>query len=368
MVATSRRTTVFLTGGIGVAVALALVPAAPGGSDRVPVAAASAVAAPPQAPSAAAPTSAVPSAQPSKPWDGKVRVIGDGSTSDTGPQPNQPEPEKLKPGERPPQFVVFSWDGAREDDNHLFSHFRQLAQDDNAQMTFFLSGIYLLPKSKRFLYHPPQHAVGASDIDYLTDAHIKATLAQVSGAWADGHEIGTHFNGHFCGTGGGGNWSPAEWQSEIDQAISFVNNWKTNTGFTDLPPLPFDYQNELIGGRTPCLEGQKTLLPAERRWAGGTTPARRAASRSGRRRWAESGTSRCSPCRSRARPSRSSRWTTTSWPTSPAATPRVTRASTRAGRRRPSRATWPASTAPTTATGRRCSSATTSRSGTAAST
>src|SRR5690348_18249544 len=37
--------------------------------------------------------------------------IGDGSTSDTGPQPHQPVAERLKPGQRPPQFVIFSWDG-----------------------------------------------------------------------------------------------------------------------------------------------------------------------------------------------------------------------------------------------------------------
>lgn len=41
------------------------------------------------------------------------KAIGDGSTADTGPQPNQPDkPVPLQPGETPPQFVVFSWDGA----------------------------------------------------------------------------------------------------------------------------------------------------------------------------------------------------------------------------------------------------------------
>ncbi|SCE43267.1 hypothetical protein GA0115240_160936, partial [Streptomyces sp. DvalAA-14] len=87
-------------------------------------------------------------------------------------------------------------------------------------------------------------------------------LQQVGAAWREGHEIGTHFNGHFCGSDGVGRWSPAEWRSEIDQAIRFVTEWKTNTGFTDLDPLPFDYRKELIGGRAPCLEGQTNLLPA----------------------------------------------------------------------------------------------------------
>ncbi|MGW6916017.1 hypothetical protein ACWGB8_19705 [Kitasatospora sp. NPDC054939] len=188
-------------------------------------------------------------------------LIGDGSTSDTGPQPHQPTPEPLKLGERPPQFVVFSWDGAGELDNGLFARFRRLAAEHNASMTFFLSGIYLLPESKKDLYHPPQHRVGASDIGYLTDQHIHDTLQNLHAAWLEGHEIGTHFNGHFCGTNGVGKWSPEEWDSEIQQAMDFVMNWRTNTGFTDLPALPFDYRRELIGSRTPCLEGQRNLLP-----------------------------------------------------------------------------------------------------------
>jgi hypothetical protein len=194
----------------------------------------------------------------------KTRVIGDGSTSDTGPQPHQLVPRKLKPGEKPPQFVVFSWDGALENDDHLFSRFRTLAQRNDAHMTFFLSGIYLLPKDKRTLYKPPRHAPGASAIDFPTDEHIRWTLQQLRLAWQQGDEIGTHFNGHFCAPdkGAGGTWSTADWESEIGQAYSFVEHWKTNTGFTDIPPLPFDYSQELAGGRAPCLEGQKKLLPA----------------------------------------------------------------------------------------------------------
>ncbi|MFJ8044923.1 hypothetical protein ACIRBX_30915 [Kitasatospora sp. NPDC096147] len=217
------------------------------------------------APPAAGAPAAAEQAAPAKP---AAVPIGDGSTSDTGPQPNQPTPEKLKPGERPPQFVVFSWDGAGELDNRLFTRFRALAKEHKASMTFFLSGIYLLPESKKDLYHPPQHRVGASDIGYLSDQHIHDTIEQLGAAWLEGHEVGTHFNGHFCGANGGGRWSPEEWDSEIQQAMDFVMNWKTNTGFTDLPALPFDYRKELIGARTPCLEGQRGLLPtaAKRNW------------------------------------------------------------------------------------------------------
>ncbi|WP_404870149.1 hypothetical protein ACI1MP_32030 [Kitasatospora griseola] len=211
-------------------------------------------------PSAA--SSPSPSPSPSATWDGQVKVLGDGSTSDTGPQPNQLKIEKLKPGEKPPQFVVFSWDGALENDDHLFSRFRKLAKENRATMTFFLTGIYLLPEEKHGLYRPPQHDPGSAAISFPTDKHVKETLEQLREAWKDGDEIGTHFNGHFCGAKGGGDWSTDEWRSEIDQAYSFVTNWKTNTGFADEAPLPFDYRKDLAGGRAPCLEGQKNLIPA----------------------------------------------------------------------------------------------------------
>ncbi|WP_030394182.1 hypothetical protein [Kitasatospora purpeofusca] len=205
-------------------------------------------------------TGTTPSGTPTK-----GKPIGDGSTADTGPQPNQPKPEKLKPGERPPQFVVFSWDGAGATEDGQFPRFLKLAEEHKAAMTFFLSGIYTLPKGRSELYHPPLHSVGASDIPYLSDGAVKNTIKLVSQAWLAGHEIGTHFNGHFCSTRPDGNgvnkWSPDDWKSEIDQAVGFVTQWRTNTGFTDVDPLPFDYKKELIGGRTPCLEGQKALLP-----------------------------------------------------------------------------------------------------------
>ncbi|MGW3986506.1 hypothetical protein [Streptomyces sp. NPDC004830] len=199
-------------------------------------------------------------------WDGKTKVLGDGSTSYTGPPKKQLKPVPLKPGEKPPQFVVFSWDGALQGDDGLFSHYRELARQYDAHMTFFLTGIYLVPKSKKDLYSPPQHDKGSAAISFPTDEHIRTTVEELGNAWRNGNEIGTHFNGHFCGEKGGGDWSVEEWKSEIDQFYSFVEKWKTNTGFTDLDPLPFDPRKEITGGRAPCLEGQANLLKAAEKY------------------------------------------------------------------------------------------------------
>ncbi|MFC9294337.1 hypothetical protein ACFTWH_00520 [Streptomyces sp. NPDC057011] len=191
------------------------------------------------------------------------RLIGDGSTAYTGAQPHVQKAEKLKPGEKPPQFVVFSWDGAGEDSQKLFSHFREVGKQYNARMTYFLSGVYMLPEEKSSLYTAPQHSPGRSDIGFGDLQGIKDTATQVREAWLEGNEIGTHFNGHFCGPDGGvGTWSVEEWKSEINQAKSFVKNWKTNAGLKSMPALPFDYDKELIGARTPCLEGQKNFMLA----------------------------------------------------------------------------------------------------------
>ncbi|MBT2367989.1 hypothetical protein J7E88_22410 [Streptomyces sp. ISL-10] len=202
---------------------------------------------------------------PAQKKGGAVRLIGDGSTAFTGAQPGLLKPQRLKPGEKPPQFVVFSWDGAGEDSQKLFSHFREVGKKYDATMTYFLSGVYLLPEKKRHLYDPPQHAVGRSDIGFNDIKGIRDTVRELRGAWLDGNEVGTHFNGHFCGNDGGvGTWSVKEWKSEISQAKSFVKNWRTNAGLPSAEPLPFDYDQELIGARTPCLEGRDNFLRAAR--------------------------------------------------------------------------------------------------------
>ncbi|MGW1290542.1 hypothetical protein ACWD4N_44940, partial [Streptomyces sp. NPDC002586] len=172
-----------------------------------------------------------PEGQGAAPRQGAPRLIGDGSTAYTGRQPHQPErPTPLEPGETPPQFVVFSWDGAGELGTGLFPRFLELGRTHGAHMTFFLSGLYLLPEEKKRLYDPPNNPVGASDIGYLTDSHLKQTLKYVRQAWLDGHEIGTHFNGHFCeGSGSVANWTPAQWRSEIEQARTFVTSWRSHT-------------------------------------------------------------------------------------------------------------------------------------------
>ncbi|MFI7387492.1 hypothetical protein [Streptomyces sp. NPDC049813] len=249
MAATQRIATLRITAAVAATAACAAALAGCAHPDTPPV----------RDPGAGGPKKAAPAAPAA------VRLIGDGSTAYTGRQPHLPTAKRLRPGQKPPQFVVFSWDGAGEDSQRLFSHFREVAKKNHATMTYFLSGVYLLPGAKKELYHPPQHSPGRSDIGFNDVKGIKDTVEQLRGAWLEGNEIGTHFNGHFCGSGGGvGEWSVDDWKSEIQQAKSFVKAWKTNTGTQKAAPLPFDYDKELVGARTPCLEGQKNFMRAGR--------------------------------------------------------------------------------------------------------
>ncbi len=193
-----------------------------------------------------------------------ARAIGDGSTSDTGPQPHQPTWTALAAGEAPPQFVVYSWDGGADLPQGILNRFLSTASEVGAAMTIFLTGIYIIPDTKRTAYHPPGRPPGSSDVSFLDEAEARRTLTGIGQAWKEGHEIGTHFNGHFCGRKGGDAFSGSDWRQELSEAVRLVSSWRTVTGWTDLEPLPFDYTKELIGSRTPCLEGRKALLPVAR--------------------------------------------------------------------------------------------------------
>ena len=117
-------------------------------------------------------------------------------------------------------------------------------------------------------------------------------------AYSKGHEIGTHYNGHFCDDNppGGNQWNTADWNNELDQFFDFMTDWKTLNGYTDAPDLTVP-PDSIKGGRTPCLTG--TLDDADPGVEGAQhdlrlvdAGARRTAS-SGRRRSTASGSSTC---------------------------------------------------------------------------
>lgn len=157
---------------------------------------------------------------------------------------------RLAAGEQPPQFVLFSFDGAG--DHEKWRRFMVAAEETGAHVTGFVSGVYLLPDERRGEYTGPGHAAGRSSIGFGgTVNEVRVRAGDLGAALAAGHELGTHYNGHFC-TGAEpavGGWDTPAWNAELDQFFSFAQRLGVQAGFR--------------GGRTPCLEGRlDQLYPA----------------------------------------------------------------------------------------------------------
>ncbi len=193
---------------------------------------------------------------------GKASQASDTSGVTTPPEP-QPELEieKLSAGQQPPQFVVVSFDGGVESKTGIMQHYLDVAKKVDGRFSFFVSGVYLLPDNKAKLnYAPPKKPRGTSAIGFGDPAIIGTRINKLSDAWNAGHEIGTHYNGHFCGAGGVGSWSAADWTSEITQFNTIMDNWRAfNPQAADAGPLPFN-SSVVKGGRTPCLEGNRPAM------------------------------------------------------------------------------------------------------------
>jgi hypothetical protein len=204
----------------------------------------------PAASSAAASSSAAAPADPNAaPQDGVA--LADGYV-----------PKKLQPGEKPPQFIIVSFDGVGW--HEKWQHWFDVAKQVPFRFTGFLSGIYMLSTDTRDKYQGPGHGVGKSSIGLNSPDELATEIADLNQAYAEGNEIGTHFNGHFCDDNqpGGNEWSTDDWNNELDQFFALVKNVKANNPGITMPDLAFD-GSVIEGERTPCLEGhEENLFPA----------------------------------------------------------------------------------------------------------
>jgi hypothetical protein len=160
---------------------------------------------------------------------------------------------KLKPGEKPPQFVLFSFDGAGSHEH--WKRILPIAQRTGARFTAFLSGIYLLPDSRRTEYLGPGHEPGHASISFGgSDADVRTRVRDLNTATAHGHEIATHYNGHYCSGNepSVANWTAAQWRSELDQFFAIIR--EANTRGLRIDP------KSIQGSRTPCQEGDPDVF------------------------------------------------------------------------------------------------------------
>jgi hypothetical protein len=135
----------------------------------------------------------------------------------------------------------------------MFEYWRAVARRVHAHFTFFVSGVYLIDWAQSSRYRGPRHARGRSDIGFAPDRQFAdATRAELASAYREGDEIGTHFNGHFCAPFDGNveDWNAADWSHELDQFETLL---------FDGDKLPFG-PDQVVGGRTPCLQGNMRVL------------------------------------------------------------------------------------------------------------
>jgi hypothetical protein len=175
------------------------------------------------------------------------------AASGTTPQNSQTPPSwmhRLNPGEKPPQFVLFSFDGAGSHE-HWQKMLDISRKTGDAKFSAFLSGIYLLTDDQKTQYTGPGHPAGKASISFGgSPEEVKTRIDDLNTAQQRGIEIGTHYNGHFCkgAEPSVGHWNTEQWRLELDQFFKFVAQ-------AQLQGLHVDPAT-IKGGRTPCLEGQ----------------------------------------------------------------------------------------------------------------
>lgn len=188
---------------------------------------------------------------------------GNGTVQEGVALPSGFVPKKLQPGEKPPQFVVVSFDGVGW--HEKWQHWFDVGTKVPFKFTGFLSGTYMLSDETKDAYQGPGHPRGASNINWNSAADLPQEIKDLNQAYLEGNEIGTHFNGHFCDPvlPAGNQWTTDDWNNELDQFYGLMENVKQNNPGVQLDDWAFDPRTEVIGERTPCLEGHaEDLFPS----------------------------------------------------------------------------------------------------------
>lgn len=176
------------------------------------------------------------------------------------------EMRRLNPGEKAPQFILFSFDGVGVNPN--WDEFLDAAKETDSRFTALMTGLYFLTDKAAKRYRGPGYKPGESALAFGgTKDEVIEEIEYLNRSWYAGHEMGTHYVGHFCaGTKNPGkDWSTREWNHELNQFFSLMTNWRKNNGITTGPDLAFGPE-VVKGGRTQCLEGTPAkLFPALRK-------------------------------------------------------------------------------------------------------
>ena len=219
---------------------------------------------------AAPPASPATASRPSVPPGSSSKSSATPSTTRPAPTPSSSAPSalggfvptKLRPGQKAPQFIVVSFDGVGW--HEKWQYWRDIAAKVPFRFTGFLTGVYLLSNATKDKYQGPGHGVGKSSVGWNAPKDVPAEIADLNRAYQDGDEIASHFNGHFRAgdNPSGKDWSTSSWNDELNQFFALMKNVQGNNHLPATETLAFG-PAEVIGERTPCLEGTpEALYPA----------------------------------------------------------------------------------------------------------
>ncbi len=170
--------------------------------------------------------------------------------------PAAPPSNPVSESGNPPQYVVMAFDGSYS--LEMWQNTLDFAQQMDAEnkpvhFTYFLSGVYFLNWRKSDRYLPPIKPAGTSLIGFAdSNRDVEKRVAFVNRAISEGHEIGSHANGHFDGSA----WSEKDWQQEFSQFDNLIFNLAQNNDVD--PPDRARYtinlsKKDLVGFRAPDL-------------------------------------------------------------------------------------------------------------------
>lgn len=188
---------------------------------------------------------------------------------------------QAKTVERPPQFVMFAFDGSYNNDVWQYSRdFSKLKKDHgiDTRFTFFINPVYFLSPENKTAYSPPGYRLEARNGDTVKvrnrgsaigwgddQRDISDRIDHMNEAYREGHEIGSHAVGHF--DGGFRNkqwdlrWTESDWKSEFEQFNSILDNVFSLNKIRAKEAKGLLFRKDIKGFRAPVLGVSPGLWP-----------------------------------------------------------------------------------------------------------